>query len=349
MTDSTGGEPSTASSGDPVSRREAAARRGSGAADAAGFQTHVRAARSELETQLAHARAEFEEANARITQRTGRNLILAILIGLAIGVVVIASLIFFKELFVLFALAASTLGTFEFSRALRASGRRVDIGPQLVAGVSLVLAAYFLGAWLHWIALFVVVVVVVVWRLVGQMFAADGRPYGLVLGDVLIAAFIQLYVPFFASLCVVLLAQDGGQWWVLAYIIVAVVSDTGAYVSGLTLGRGGRHPMAPRISPKKTWEGFAGAAVAAVIAGLLLAPLMLGLPVWTGAIIGAVVLCTATVGDLGESMIKRDLGIKDMSSWLPGHGGVLDRLDSILLSTTAALALYYLLSPLGVG
>ncbi|WP_248242997.1 phosphatidate cytidylyltransferase [Microbacterium kunmingense] len=349
MTDTAGGERGSGAPEVPATRRKAAAARRGMVAGEPGFQTHVRAARSELETQLAHARAEFEEANARITQRTGRNLILAILIGLAIGVVVLASLIFFKQLFVLFALAASTLGTFEFSRALRASGRKVDIVAQLVAGTLLVVAGFFLQPWLHWIGAFAAVALVVVWRRVAQLFADDGRPHRLVLGDVLIAALVQLYVPFLASLCVALLAQDGGQWWVLAFIIVAVVSDTGAYVSGLTLGRGGRHPMAPRISPKKTWEGFAGAAVAAVVAGLLLAPLMLGLPIWTGVIIGLVILGTATAGDLGESMIKRDLGIKDMSSWLPGHGGVLDRLDSILPSTTAALALYYLLSPLGVA
>ena len=129
----------------------------------------------------------------------------------------------------------------------------------------------------------------------------------------------------------------------LAFIIIAVVSDTGAYAAGLAFGR---HPMAPRISPKKTWEGFAGAALAALVAGVLLALFMLGLPWWTGLVIGAVILGTATAGDLGESMIKRDLGIKDMSSWLPGHGGVLDRLDSILPSVVGALALFYLFSPL---
>jgi phosphatidate cytidylyltransferase len=136
---------------------------------------------------------------------------------------------------------------------------------------------------------------------------------------------------------------------VLAFLILAVAADTGAYVSGLTFGRGGRHPMAPRISPKKTWEGFAGACVAALVAGALLAAFMLQVPWWAGLIFGAVVLATATVGDLGESMLKRDLGIKDMSSWLPGHGGVLDRLDSILPSATAALVMFYLLSPLGVS
>ncbi|WP_125132112.1 phosphatidate cytidylyltransferase [Microbacterium sp. 10M-3C3] len=332
----------------PVTRREASrARRAQSAADAgAAFQTHMRAARVEFESQVAHARAEFEEANARIAQRTGRNLILAILIGLAIGAVVLASLLFFKWLFLVFALAACSLGAFEFIRALQAAGRRIDLAPQLGAGALLLVSGYFSPLWLHWVALLVAVAVVVVWRLLGQMFARDGRTYGAVLSDVLISAFVQLYVPFLGSLAMVLLAAPRGEWWVLAFLIVTVVADTGAYVSGLTLGRNGRHPMAPRISPKKTWEGFAGATVVALAAGVVLAVFMLQLPWWAGLVFGALVLGTATAGDLGESMIKRDLGIKDMSSWLPGHGGVLDRLDSILPSATAALALYWLLTPL---
>jgi phosphatidate cytidylyltransferase len=307
------------------------------------FQTHMRAARSEFESQVAHARAEFEEANERIKQRTGRDLIVAILIGLAIGAVLIGSLIFVKGVFVVFAMGVALLGLFEFSRALIASGRKVDIVPQLVAGALMMLAGYFLGPWMHWVAVFVSVAIVIVWRLVAQMASHDGRTYGDVLADVLVSGFVQLYVPFFGSLCVLLVSQDGGEWWVLAFIAVAVVADTGAYAAGLTWGR---HPMAPRISPKKTWEGFAGAVAASVVAGVLLGIFLLGLPWWAGLIFGALILITATVGDLGESMIKRDLGIKDMSSWLPGHGGVLDRLDSILLSAAAALALYYLLVPL---
>jgi phosphatidate cytidylyltransferase len=98
--------------------------------------------------------------------------------------------------------------------------------------------------------------------------------------------------------------------------------------------------MAPTISPKKTWEGLAGAAAACLVAGVLLAVFMLGAPWWFGLVFGAVMLVTATFGDLAESLIKRDLGIKDMSSWLPGHGGFLDRLDSILPSAAAAYALY---------
>ncbi len=346
MTDASGDEPATEPGQEsPLTRRDAAgSRRVPGATDPnAAFQSHVRAARSEFEHQVAHARAEFEEANERIKERTGRDLILAIVLGLALGAVLILSLVFLKWLFVLFALTACLLGTFEFSRALIGSGRKVDVVPQLVVGTMLVLSGFFAPLWLHWVAVFISIAVVVVWRLIAQMFAKDGRIYGAVLGDVLIGGFIQLYVPFLTSLCLILLRQDGGEWWVLAFIIVAVASDTGAYAAGLSFGK---HPMAPRISPKKTWEGFAGAAAAASIAGVLLALFMLGLPWWTGLILGVVILGTATAGDLGESMIKRDLGIKDMSSWLPGHGGVLDRLDSILPSATAALALYYLLQPL---
>lgn len=336
----------TAGSGDPLTRRQAAALRREpvDTVVAARLQEQVRAARSEFENQVAHARAEFEEANERIKERTGRDLLLAIVIGVALGAVVVASLIFLKWLFIFYALAASVLGIFEFGRALQVSGRRVDLIPQLIVGTLLTLSGWFSGLWLHWIVVFAAVAVVIVWRLLAQMLAKDGRVYGAVLDDVLTAGLLQLYVPFTASLCLVLVAQDRGEWWVLAFLIVVVASDTGAYATGLAFGR---HPMAPRISPKKTWEGFAGSATAALAAGVILAIFMLELPWWSGLIIGALILGTATVGDLGESMLKRDLGIKDMSSWLPGHGGVLDRLDSILPSAPAALALYYLLSGLG--
>lgn len=345
MTDDASGGPGPdgEDGGVPSSRRSAHRRDWEPVDSSPAFQSHLRAARSEFENQVAHARAEFDEANERIKARTGRNLILAILIALAIGAVLVGSLIFVKWAFLVFALAAVLLAVFEFARALATAGRRVDVVPQLVAGAIVLVAAYFVTTWMLWVVLFVALAIVVVWRLVAQMASGDGRTYGLVLGDVLIAAFLQLYVVFLASLCIVLLSRDGGEWWVLAFIIVAVAVDTGAYVAGISFGR---HRMAPRISPNKTWEGFAGAAIAAVLAGVLVGMFMLGLDWWMGGVLGIGILATATAGDLGESMIKRDLGIKDMSSWLPGHGGVLDRLDSILPSTVAALTFYYLFTPL---
>ncbi|MDE0546919.1 phosphatidate cytidylyltransferase [Microbacterium sp. C7(2022)] len=314
-----------------------------GSSTDASLHAQLRAARTELESQVAHARAEFEVRNEKIKERTGRDLILAILIALAIGAALVLSLIFIKGLFVVFALAAAGLATFELTRAMNTARYRVDVVPQLIAGALLILAAYFFDAWVHWIAVFVAVATVIVCRLLSQMMAADGRRYSDVLTDVLVSALVQLYVPFLASVCIVLVGQENGEWWVLGFICVAVAADTGAYAAGISFGK---HPMAPRISPNKTWEGFSGAVLASIGVGILVGIFLLGLPWWFGIILGITILLTATLGDLGESMIKRDLGIKDMSSWLPGHGGVLDRLDSILPSTTAALALYYLFSPM---
>ncbi|MFJ2369679.1 phosphatidate cytidylyltransferase [Microbacterium sp. NPDC087665] len=311
-------------------------------ADHNAIREQWRAARDELGSHVSYARDQIDQANEKIKERTGRDLVLAILIGLAFGAALLGSLLFIKALFVPFALAAALLGVYELSRALRASGRRIDVVPQLIAATLLVLSAYFAEMWLCWVVLFLSVAFVVVWRLIAQMATKDGRTYGDVLADAVIGGFVQIYVPFLAGIALILLNQEGGQWWVLSFIAIAVSADTGAYAAGLAFGR---HPMAPRISPKKTWEGFAGAVVASLTVGVLLALFLLDLPWWGGLIFGAAILLSATLGDLGESMLKRDLGIKDMSSWLPGHGGLLDRLDSILPSTIPALCLYFLLSP----
>ncbi|WEG10595.1 phosphatidate cytidylyltransferase [Microbacterium horticulturae] len=302
-----------------------------------------RGRRSRARAEIDRARADFDHANERIKQRTGRDLIGAIVIGLVIGIALLLSLLIWKPVFILFVLAAAGTGIFEFGRALQAGGRRIDLAPQLVGMLAMVASAWFLPLWEHWVVVCAAVVLVVVWRLVAAAAGRRRTAGGSLWQDVLAGVLVQLYVPFTGSLAIILLRQASGELWVLAFIVLAIVADTSAYATGLTLGK---HPMAPRVSPKKTWEGFAGAVVGAVIAGILLSFFMLGLPWATGIIFGLVILFTATIGDLGESMIKRDLGIKDMSSWLPGHGGVLDRLDSILPSAGAALALYYLLTPL---
>ena len=111
-------------------------------------------------------------------------------------------------------------------------------------------------------------------------------------------------------------------------IALPAANDTGGWLAGITLGR---HPMAPRVSPKKSWEGFIGSMIAAVGAG---AGCLWGLggPWWAGAALGATIVVVSTLGDLGESLLKRDLGLKDMGTLLPGHGGLMDRLDSILVA-----------------
>ena len=178
---------------------------------------------------------------------------------------------------------------------------------------------------------------VTVWRLVEAAVPSRRKPARELGSDVLAGLFIQAYVVFLGSFTTLLASRHEGQWWVLSLLIIVVSTDTGAYVSGLLLGR---HKMAPRISPKKTWEGFGGSIVAALIASELVSWLLLHIPFVDGLVVGIAIALTATLGDLMESLIKRDLGIKDMSNWLPGHGGFLDRLDSVLPSAAVAYTLF---------
>ena len=285
---------------------------------------------SDFETQ---ARA----ANDKINARTGRPLLRAIGVGLVLGGSLLVSLLIIKELYMVFAGALVAFVAYELASALRSAGRDVPRIPTIVAAVAVVPATFY---WLdegHWWVTLGGIVVISIWRLVELALPSGRASAKNVLLDIGAAAFIMVYVGFMAGFTVLLTAQDGGQWWTLAFLIVVVAVDTGAYASGLAFGK---HLMAPTISPKKTWEGFAGSVAAALIAGILAAIFMLQQPWWVGVILALAMVLTATSGDLAESLIKRDLGIKDISSFLPGHGGFLDRLDSALLSGAVAYALF---------
>lgn len=314
--------------------------RNDGSAD---FRAQVRARRADLERQVQETKAQFDQANEKIQARTGRNLILAILIGLGIGLVMLFSLIFVKEAFMVVAVALAAFATLEIADAFRGSGRRVPRTPAVIAAVAVVPAAFYLTSGGLWYATVAGILFVVVWRLIEACVPSKRVAPRALLRDLMAGTLIQVYVPFLAGFAVLLVAQTNGQWWTLAFLILVIAVDTGAYASGLAFGK---HPMAPSISPKKTWEGFAGAAATSIVAGILLSIFMLHVPAWFGLVFGPVMLLTATLGDLAESLIKRDLGVKDMSSWLPGHGGFLDRLDSILPSAAAAFALYVVFAPL---
>lgn len=293
--------------------------------------------RADVERQLEATRAQLEATNERITARTGRNLVSAIGIGLVGGGLMLVSLIVIKELFMVLAGGLIVFAAVELAVALRHAGRDIPRVPTVIAALAAVPAAYYLGLSGGWFAVLAGSAFVALWRIAEQLLGRTrSTPRELAL-DLGLGVFVQAYVTFLGAFAIRLVAEPEGEWWTLTFLILVIVVDTGAYASGLTWGK---HPMAPRVSPKKTWEGFAGAAVAGVVAGVLLAILLLGEPWWVGAIFGVVVLGTATLGDLAESLIKRDIGIKDMSSWLPGHGGFLDRLDSILPSAAAAYVLY---------
>jgi phosphatidate cytidylyltransferase len=198
-------------------------------------------------------------------------------------------------------------------------------------------AAFYLNDGGHWLVLLGAILFVTLWRIIELAVPAHRGSAREVGRDLAAGALVQIYVPFLASFAVLLDGKEGGEWWTLAFLILVIAVDTGAYASGLLFGK---HPMAPKISPKKTWEGLAGSVVVAMIGGVILSVFMLQQPAWFGLVFGAVIAFTATTGDLTESLIKRDLGIKDISTWLPGHGGFLDRLDSILPSAAAAYALF---------
>ena len=225
----------------------------------------------------------------------------------------------------------------ELASALRFSGRDIPRIPTVITAVAVVPAAFYLQDAGKWLVFLGSLAVVGAWRALEQLSARRRTSPAELWKDLGAGTLIQAYVPFLGGFAVLLTAKAGGEWWTLAFLVLVIATDTGAYASGLLFGK---HPMAPRISPKKTWEGFAGSALVALLGGAVLAVFMLNQPVWVGLIFGATILVTATVGDLTESLIKRDLGIKDISTWLPGHGGFLDRLDSVLPSAVAAYVLY---------
>ncbi|HEU5110766.1 MAG TPA: phosphatidate cytidylyltransferase, partial [Micromonosporaceae bacterium] len=222
------------------------------------------------------------------------------------------------------------------SRAVRAGGAHPPLPPLVAGGIAMVVLAWFRGPGALALGLFVTVLAALVWRL------SDG-PAGFQ-RDLPASTLIAVYIPFLGGFAAMLASAEDGGLRVLATLAAVVLSDTGGYVAGVFLGR---HPMAPSVSPKKSWEGMAGSLAATAVGGAVLLYLLLDVAPWWGAVFGLVLSVSATLGDLAESMIKRDLGIKDMSDLLPGHGGLMDRLDSILFALPASYLLLSLLAPPG--
>ncbi|WP_293699032.1 phosphatidate cytidylyltransferase [uncultured Agrococcus sp.] len=288
--------------------------------------------------QIRLAREQVEAVNERVNKRAGRNIPIAIGVGLVFGAIVFVSLIFLKGLFVVVAVALVAFCLYEISSALRFAGRDVPRVPLIVVGALVMPLTWFFGSEGLWFGIVAAALFTGLWRIGELLFNKKTRTgFRAVVADMAAGVLCLAYVAVFAGFAVLLLQQPGGEWWIIAFVAVTVIVDTGALVSGVLFGK---HKLAPRISPGKTWEGLIGAAVLALVAGVLLSIFLLELPWWFGLIFGACILIASTVGDLFESLMKRDLAIKDISSVLPGHGGFLDRLDSVLPSAAVALALY---------
>jgi phosphatidate cytidylyltransferase len=262
---------------------------------------------------------ELSEPAAR-PGRTGRNLPMAVAVGLGLGGVALLTLFTVKATFLVYVAAIVGMAGWELSRALATRGIHLAVVPVAAGGAAMMALAYWEGSRDALAALALTVVAILAWRLPR---GADGY-----VRDVTASVFTVAYLPLMAVFVALMLARPDGDRRALLFIIVTICSDIGGYFAGITAGR---HPMAPSISPKKTWEGLAGSAAACLLAGALGIPLLLHGRVWAGLVLGAAAVAAATLGDLAESMIKRDLGVKDMGTVLPGHGGILDRIDSLLI------------------
>ncbi|WP_367124014.1 phosphatidate cytidylyltransferase [Streptomyces phytohabitans] len=284
------------------------------------------------------AEQEKEQRKAAGKQRAGRDLGAAIGVGLALGALIVVSLFVYKAAFVVVVAGAVCVGLWELTtRLAERKDIRVPLVPLAVGGAAMIFAGYARGAEGAWVAMAMTALAVLVWRMTD---APDQY-----LRDVTAAVFVAFYVPFLATFVALMLAADDGPQRVMTFLVLTVVSDTGAYAVGW---RFGTHKLAPRISPGKTREGLFGAIGFAMVAGALCMQFAVDGGVWwQGIVLGLAVAVSATLGDLGESMIKRDLGIKDMGTLLPGHGGIMDRLDSLL--PTAPVAWLLLVAFVGSG
>jgi phosphatidate cytidylyltransferase len=265
--------------------------------------------------------------------KAGRNLPVAIGVGLGMAAVVLASLLIQPVVFLGVAVVGVAVACWETGTAMRKGGKNVPVFPLAAAGVLIVVLAWFGGATGLLLGTAVGVAALFVWRL--SEGATDYRT------DVSAAALVLVQVPFLAGFIMLLATAendsarliDGAAAQVLIALFTVVCSDTGGYTAGVLIGR---HQMTPRISPKKSWEGLGGSILAAAIGGSVTLWFFFGIPFPLGVAFGVCVALAATLGDLSVSLLKRDLGIKDMSNIIPGHGGVMDRLDSILMVAPVA-------------
>ncbi|GAA0839108.1 hypothetical protein GCM10009525_49910 [Streptosporangium amethystogenes subsp. fukuiense] len=267
------------------------------------------------------------------SSRTGRNLPAAVAVGLALAAVTIASLYFVKVLFLVVVIAAVGVGVTELVRSFEEREIRIPLIPVLVGMAAMLTGAYWGGPAALVGVFAMTVLVLMIWR----MFLGTEN----YVRDITATVLVVVYPSLLAGFAALLLAHPTkGADLVLVFIATTVASDIGGYFAGISLGR---HKMSPTISPKKTWEGFAGSALACMAVGGWLVAWLLKDDIWKGVLLGAVVVVFATLGDLVESVIKRDLGVKDMSSVLPGHGGMMDRLDSLVVALIPVWVLFTLL------
>ncbi|BDX33110.1 phosphatidate cytidylyltransferase [Mycobacterium antarcticum] len=270
--------------------------------------------------------------------RAGRNLPAAIGVGAFLGFGVIAILVFAPLGWVPVVAVAMAVATHEVVRRLRTAGYAIPIIPLLLGGQAIVWLTWPFGPTGALGAFGATVVVCMIWRLLSGGLKDPPVNY---LRDVTATIFLTAWIPLFGAFGVLLVYPEDGRWRVLCLMLGVVFSDIGGYAAGVLFGK---HPMVPAISPKKSWEGFAGSLIFGTAASVFAVVFLLDKPAWVGLPLGLMLVVTGTLGDLIESQVKRDLGIKDMGTLLPGHGGLMDRLDSVLPSAVATWVVLTLLA-----
>lgn len=281
----------------------------------------------------------------RPVRRAGRNLPAAIGVGVGLIAVVVGTLGWWHWGFTLLVAVALSLGAVEIHHALERIGMESAPIPIVVGTVAIQIGSYYASQHPERgiNAITVLVAMLSLTVLAALMWRLPKGPEGFV-RDSAASLFTIAYLPMLGTAVPLMLGGDMGRERVVVFIACVVASDTGGYVAGVLFGK---HKMAPVISPKKTWEGFAGSIVFGIVAGIVGMLWLLHAPWWVGLLLGVFMVVFGTAGDLVESMIKRDVGIKDMSSFLPGHGGVMDRLDSLLVAAPVAWLILYLTVPGG--
>lgn len=268
-----------------------------------------------------------------VSSPPGRSLSKSVAVGLLLAAIFLLSILIYKELFIVLLSVATAIGAWELSTALREKNWYVPRVPAVVGSVLIMPATYFGGPLIQWLASLAIVAALIIWRTVHLLFErrkANFQTLQRTIRDFGAAAFLVIYLPLTLSFGILLLRREDGHWWVLAFVTTVALIDSAGYLFGRIFGK---NKLAPGVSPKKTWEGLAASIAFGTVSAVLFTVFLLGGTWWVGIIFAAALILAAVFGDLAESLIKRDLGIKDMSTLLPGHGGMMDRLDSLLPSS----------------
>lgn len=262
--------------------------------------------------------------NEAINKRAGRKLLPSIAVSLSLIAIIWFALIYRREIFVLVVMVAVVFGIREIVRAFNIRGIYLSYNFLILATFAICYATWEAG-----VAGLAIAMAIALPLLLIQLLSRG--PEGFV-ASATAAVFSLLYLPFLAGFLILLGRPSNGLERVMTLVVLISCNDTFGYIVGVLVGK---HPLAPKISPKKSWEGLTGSLIFTVIGGALSFTFLLDMQWWVGAIVGLMIVFTATSGDLIESAMKRDLALKDMGSLLPGHGGMLDRLDSVLISAPA--------------